>query len=246
MDLGTLQGADEYIGIDPEAYDFDTYITEEVPYGVYNDYWYYENSEGGYDSDGIIYPHNLILYGNYYYLSDTGLESEADINQRIFEEAVRAADHAEYIIENRVLYSQLDVYSTSYVTYMDESVISIAYYVTAYYTQHGDTDGDEDNMYSLGTYISAVSFDLKTGKEIKASEVFDFGGDFVKTFKERCYEQNGSPIDYYSDAELEKILLSDDEVFWAYTPLGLEVGVNRPKYTGWSTGTFTNFEAFLK
>lgn len=246
MNIASECGADPYSGTNPEAYDFDTYISENVSYKVFNDYWYYDNDEGNYDYDGTVFPHNLILYGNLYSLTDTGLDNEEEINERIYEEAAKAAELAEAFMDKQALYAHLDVYSTSYVTYMDENIISIAYYTTAYYTPYGSSYEEGEDMYSGGTFISSVNFDLKTGKEIFASKTFDFGGDFVQTFKDQCNNQNGSPIDFYSDEELERIMCSDSDVFWVYTPLGLEVGVNRPNYEGWSTGTFTDYEGLLK
>ncbi|MCR4960654.1 MAG: hypothetical protein K6A74_04310 [Lachnospiraceae bacterium] len=238
---------DPYSGKDPNAYEFDNYVDTSAGYTVSSTSWVYDNSNGRYDSTNLTLPHYLHMSGNYIVLSNTGLENEDEINRLIYERSVRGAEIGEegvYYTDSEQ-YPDMCVFSDAYITYMDKDVLSIMFYSSGYLVE-GYGGENEEPTYILSS-IYSINIDMKTGKEILASETFDFGGDFVQTFKDRCLSQNGAAIDYFeSDEELEKELTDDSKVVWAYTPLGLEVGVNRPGLVGWSTGTFTDYSALKK
>jgi hypothetical protein len=225
---------------DKKYYDFDMYYDESVSYKVSDVMWYYNNSDGQYDSDDAILPHDIEIVCHYFALSDTGLPNEDELNKEIFKASAKIADLAEdslyYTSDSYSIYAE----NKAYITYMDENVLSIAFYPTAY--QQSDYD---DSGYSLESYLNSINIDMTTGRILKATEEFDFTGDFYQTFKDKCNTQNGVPINYYSDDELKDIFKTDD-VFWVYTPIGLEVGINRPSYMGWSTCTFLDYTDLIR
>jgi len=230
---------DPYDNSDPNYYDFDTYIDTSVSYKISEYTWEYDNTDGHLDDGGYIYPHGIVASSNYYQLSDTGLKNEDEINRRIYEMTLETFTMAETTLWQINDSYTVDAVDKVYVTYMDDEVISLAFYASSYATNGTDS-------FTYNTFLRSVNFDLETGFELKATDCFDFSGDFYETFKERCLTQNGSPVDYHTDADLKAILTGDDEIVWFYTPLGLEVGVNRDAYTGWSTCTFTDYSQYVK
>jgi len=234
---------DPYSGTDPQAYEFDNYIDGKVSYKIETDNWGFLNGDGAYNipDENFYLPTNLEMYGTYYRLSNTGLANEEEINSMILKKSMQIGDMGELATyypsdsETAVLFSQ------AYVTYMDADVISFIFLYEGYLTE-----GDSEEYSSIMSHIVSLNINLKTGKEISAEETFDFGGDFYQVFKDRCLEQNGSPADFYEDEVLAKLLSDDLYVVWVYTPLGLEVGLNRDVYSGWATGTFTDFSKFIK
>lgn len=233
----------EYTG-DPEAYEFETYVDTSVRYTVEEDSWEYDNMTGDYDTATTIFPHGVVALANYFRLSNTGLANEDEINRMIYEKSAEAAELGEnsldYVAAGSFAYSTCD----TYITFMDDEVISFMFYTTAKVVY--DFGEDTESSIVANIRLSCLNIDLTDGSIIKASETFDFGGDFYKTFMDKCLSQNGSPVDYFSDDELSAVLQDDDQVIWGYTPLGLEVGVNRPEDSGWSTCTFMDYSDFLK
>ena len=229
---------------DMQYYFFADYCDTSVDYSIEEIDWAYKNTDGSYDTDFEIFPHDLIVTANCYRLSNTGLPNEDDINRRIYEKTCETIDVGEALLAklNYDYYLTCDCHT--YLTYNDNNTISFLFYIVGRAIEFSDTNASSPVIF--GNYITSVNFDLTTGKEIKASETFEFGGDFYKTFLDKCLTQNGSPVDYYSDKDLQAVLTDDDRVVWAYTPLGLEVGVNRDNYDGWSTCTFLDYSDLLK
>ncbi|MCQ2520367.1 MAG: hypothetical protein MJ107_07545 [Lachnospiraceae bacterium] len=242
-DQWELQVADSYEG-DEKYYEFDNYIDTSVSYKIERNKWGYINNDGGYDSGSMVYPHDIYLLGDYVRVIDSGLSNEADINKKIYQKTLEIADLAEsilyYIDDSYVAYADCE----TYVSYMDDEVLSILIYGTGYMVS--DLGGDNEYTSSQLTVIRSINFDMTTGLEIKASDTFDFSGDFYKTFMDKCFTQNGSAVDYYTEDVLAKYLCDDNQVVWAYTPIGLEVGINRTGYSGWSTCSFTDYSEFIK
>lgn len=236
---------DTYDGTDYQAYEFDNYIDTGVSYRVEEDNWYYYNFEGNYNKpeENFYLPQGITMVGNYFRLVNTGLANEDEINDLILRKSMQIANMAEVAAILSDENETITIANNAYVAYMDEDVISILYHGMGY--RDSSVDGEESYL-SVMSQISSLNIDLHTGKEISAEETFDFGGDFYQFFKERCLSQNGAAMDYYEDDELISALTNDYYVVWAYTPLGLEVGVNRPGYSGWSTITLTDYEQFYK
>lgn len=240
--------ADPYDGTDPEAYEFDQYIDGTVSYHVEASEWVYSNAAGNYDNEekNLVLPHDLYMYGSYVRLADTGLANEDAINALIYQRSLQAADLGEVGLyytsaeAGTVSYAQC----TTYVTYMDEDKISLLFDIRSYIVSDYGEDSQKAESFLAG--IASLNIDLHTGQELKASELFDFDGDFYQTFKDKCLSQNGSEWNDTDDASLKAGLTDDDRVVWAYTPLGLEVGMNRTAYSGWMTVTFTDYSNLKK
>lgn len=239
---------DPYDGTDLEAYEFDTYVDTSVGYDLYLGSWTYYNQHGEYNNNGASYPECLTMFAEMAQVKNTGLANEDQINKLIYEETTKIANMAEdgirrYVSSDYGYYAQCDMY----VAYMSDEVLSLLFNVNGYITY--DYDDDTVDQYRVSSTLGCINIDMTTGEKINASERFEFGYGFYEYFLERCEIQNGdttSAPSYYSDSKYEEKFLSDDDVIWAYTPIGLEVGMNAPYYEGWSTITITDYSAYEK
>lgn len=112
-----------------------------------------------------------------------------------------------------------------YVTYMDEDKISVVFRHNLY--------GDEYPLPKL----SALNFDIKTGRQITSEEMVEADQELVIRFRSQDKTQNGG-IDFVqelSDEELLSYLQDPEKMVAFYTPVGLEVGFNYEN--GWVTVT---------
>ncbi len=111
----------------------------------------------------------------------------------------------------------------SYVTYMDEEVISIVVAVYWYYLTG-------EGIYEEFEWIDSVTFDLKNGEEIPKDEILEMDIQFAEKFQELVLEQKEkNPDSYYilsHDPEwILKNFLADNSVNVVfYTPVGVEAG----------------------
>ncbi len=146
-------------------------------------------------------------YSTYPVLTGDGADYSA-INSRITEMA----------LQYRESYTDYPGGATTlgYVTYMDETQISIVFQHSIY----------EDN----GTLprISSLTFDLETGTEIQPEQMTEINEELVMRFRSQNTTQNGSVsfVDNASDEELLALLQNREESVYFYTPVGLEVGFN--------------------
>ena len=118
----------------------------------------------------------------------------------------------------------------SYVTYMDEEQISIAFQHTLY--------GEEMSM----PLLEAVTFEIETGKEIPAGQMFEADRELAMRFRTQDKTQNGgiAYVQELSDEELLDILQDEEQIIAFYTPVGLELGFNyqtKNDEAGWVTVT---------
>ncbi len=107
----------------------------------------------------------------------------------------------------------------SYVTYMDEDILSVVYYESLVCAADGE-------------YISDISFycvniDLETGMVMDNQDILALNEEFAIEFRKREAEENGNEalVDY-SDQEILDMLKDDYRLVIFYTPRGLEVGLN--------------------
>ncbi|NBK91867.1 zinc ribbon domain-containing protein [bacterium 1XD21-13] len=164
--------------------------------------------------------------GRYYYyypqLRGSEIPNLEAVNERIREIACPVRDQA-YIGASD------GVETVSYVTYMDDSLISI---VSCMYTYYLNQEGVWENL----EWISCVTFDLTTGQEIPKNEIIRPDLELAKRFQALLMEQGGkNPDTYYplntSPEDLLKYSLVDMErnlIF--YTPVGIEVGYSDIDY----------------
>ncbi len=118
--------------------------------------------------------------------------------------------------------------STGYVTYMDEEKFSVVMRHTLY-TKTGTVPR-----------ISAISFDMESGKAISHSEMTDIDMELVKQFRSRNDVQNGEVefVEKATDEELLSLLKNEKNSIMFYTPVGLEIGFNyEGEESGWVTVT---------
>ncbi len=146
---------------------------------------------------------------------------------------------------NTILYSKCkvsvnggeDYYTTTvpYVTYMDESVLSVIYIVDYHYN---------DGRY--GEKVFCYNFDMTTGK-LKRPTV-EFNEDFMSELMVRCMEQSTLDSGYlftaYTKDELADIMENNADAFIAfYTPLGMEFGIQYEGY--WCCSTFKDYDKYV-
>ena len=121
------------------------------------------------------------------------------------------------------------VETISYVTYMDEEVISI---VVCEYTYILNLEG----IWEGPGRLYSVTFDLAEGKEIPKLEILDMDADFAARFLKLLEEQEEknprrSSMDLETPESIYRFYFTDDWnnlVF--YTPVGIEAGFNRIGY----------------
>ena len=103
-----------------------------------------------------------------------------------------------------------------YVTYMDETMISVVF-------QHSLYEGN-----GTRPRISAVTFDLETGQEMRPEQMTEINEELVMRFRAQNTVQNGAVdfVDNASDEELLALLSDPDAGVYFYSPVGLEVGFN--------------------
>lgn len=121
------------------------------------------------------------------------------------------------------------VETVSYVTYMDEEVLSV---VVCEYTYYLNLEGIWEN----GGRLYCVTFDLQEGKEIPKTEILDMDVEFASRFLELLEEQEEknpqkSNMELETPESIYRYYLTDEWnnlVF--YTPVGIEAGFNRIGY----------------
>ena len=128
----------------------------------------------------------------------------------------------------------LQLTSLSYVTYMDENILSVVV----------------DERYSYEDYaqydLYCMNFDLTTGALLYNTEIVDADKSLAEAFRKQSEYQNGitSSVDDYTNEEIEEFLANEDSLILFYSPVGLEIGYNHPE--GWVTATLKDYEEYLK
>lgn len=121
------------------------------------------------------------------------------------------------------------VETVSYVTYMDEEIMSV---VVCMYNYRFNYEGIWEDL----DMLFCITFDLTTGQEIPKDEIIDIDIGLARQFQALVAEQEDKNEDTFgalneTPEEILKWYLTDDWnnlVF--YTPVGLEVGYNRIGY----------------
>ena len=107
----------------------------------------------------------------------------------------------------------------SYVTYMDENILSIVF-KEELYMQLAD-----DSFSALDFYC--VNFDLTTGMIMDNREILHLDENFVVDFRQReIYENGDAALTHFSDQEILEMLKDPSQLVIFYTPYGMEVGLN--------------------
>ena len=121
----------------------------------------------------------------------------------------------------------------SYVTYMDEDILSLIY------AEKGLLNGS-----TYETYIISVNIDMESGMALTNSQMLHIDDAFSIDFRDRCEKQNGKidSLSMYSDQDITMLLTDDSSLIIFYTPLGMEVGFNY--YYGWVTVTYQDYQEY--
>ena len=126
--------------------------------------------------------------------------------------------------------------SDSYVTYMDEDIISIVF-IELYTFDDGST---YESIY-------CHNYDIKTGTRIYF-ELLDDSDEFLNELEKRCLVESTSDAPYlfenYSKDDIRNDILTEDfGLVTFYTPLGMEIGLNYEGY--WCCSTFKDYEKYI-
>lgn len=116
---------------------------------------------------------------------------------------------------NDIYYCVVD----SYVTYMDEDILSIVFKETVYLSLQNDPFQD--------LYFYCVNIDLQTGEILDNTAILNVDNALVSSLRDRELLENESRLlGNYTDEEIMDMLNNDGDLVLFYTPMGMEVGLN--------------------
>lgn len=180
---------------------------------------------------------NVLLYIDYPVVSGKAEEDMDGVNRVIQKEVEELKEYVSSVseeIDKEIVFS---FETESYITYMDEDILSIAYVEYGYL-------GDE--FYE--SYIVSVNIDMKSKMALTNSQILEINDQFTVDFRNRSEEQNGE-VSYlydFTDQEITELLNDDESLIIFYTPLGMEVGFNYYYGYGWVTVTYKDYERFQR
>lgn len=215
---------EEKAGIDDsQYYDFHNEIKTDLSYQIKIEEFADPADENG----------RAMLIGNCPVVSCEDQGKEERINNAIHKEIEEVFDYVSQLGDELPEGACFSFEMESYVTYMDEEVLSVIY------EEYGYLD---DEMYE--SYVVSVNFDMESGMQLTNSQILDIDDTFSIDFRERNEKQNGEVrgLEYYSDQDITQMLNDDDSLIIFYTPLGMEVGINY--YYGWVTVTYPDYKKF--
>lgn len=177
---------------------------------------------------------NVMAGGNYPKVICEDKKKEERVNNIIYREIASIFEHLEYVGQELDEETFFLYEVESYVTYMDEDTLSVAY------VEYGYLDDE-----TFESYVISVNVDMESGLAMTNSQMLNMDDNFSIDFRERTERQNGSNemLDYYSDQEITQLLNDEDSLIIFYTPLGMEVGFNF--YYGWVTVTYPDYVKFV-
>ncbi len=215
----------EHDSNDYEYYEFHDELREDLSYQA--EFETFEKTLG--ENGNIFFS---ISYPVFYSKQDVDLTG---VNNAVQKELNLLRDYAESVTEWVKEDEQFVFEAESYVTYMDEDVLSIAY------VEHGYLNGSYHE-----SYVVSVNIDMDSRMMLTNSQLLNIDDAFSIDFRNRCERQNGeiSSLYYYSDQDITAMLNSDDELILFYTPIGMEVGFNY--YNGWVTVTYPDYQKYQK
>ena len=190
-------------------------IEDDLSYTVdKEEYTYYDDDE---------------LVGIYVeYVTVDGLDFDDKINEKLEEGAMYCAKN---FGAGNVSNFSLEV--VSYVTYMDEDMLSVVV----------DERYSWDNEVHVDLYC--MNFDLKTGSLLYNTDIIDPTEELAEDFRDMNDYQNGyiEHVDEISDDDIVDYFSDEDSLILFYTPVGLEIGFNYED--GWVTATLKDYEEYL-
>ena len=190
-------------------------ISDDLSYSVdKHEYTYYDDDEA------------VAIYVEY--VSVDGLDFDDKINDALEEGAMY---YAKEFGSGNV--SDLALQVVSYVTYMDEDILSVV--VDERYTWGNEMQVD----------LYCMNFDLKTGSLLYNTNIIDPSEDLAEAFRDMNDYQNGyiEHVDEISDDDIADYFSDENSLILFYTPVGLEIGFNYAD--GWVTATLKDYEEYL-
>lgn len=177
---------------------------------------------------------NVLADGNYPKVLCEDKKKEERVNNIIYREIESIFDHLEYVGQELDDDTFFMYEVESYITYMDEDILSVAY------VEYGYLDDE-----AFESYVISINVDMESGLAMTNSQMLNIDDDFSIDFRERTERQNGSNelLDYYSDQEITQMLNDEDSLIIFYTPLGMEIGFNY--YYGWVTVTYPDYARYV-
>ena len=186
----------------------------------------WENYEYAGNSDTVMisidYPVIMGDVPNLGLLNDA-IESEMEYFEEYFEE------YSKYMQPEEIF----AVYSEGFVTYMDESVMSVVFQENIY------TD------YWVDCGLFCVNIDMENGMILDNGSILEVDDEFAVDFRTRSREQNGETevLEYLTDQEVAYYLKDGSTGIIFYTPMGMEIGLNCGEE--YLTVTYQDYEDYL-
>lgn len=180
---------------------------------------------------------NVLLSVNYPVISGNNQEDMDGVNRAIQREVEELKEYVSSVSGEIDRDSTFSFEAESYITYMDEEVLSIIY------VEYGYLD---DEFYE--SYVVSVNIDMESKMALTNSQMLEINDQFSVDFRNRSEKQNGE-ISYlynFTDQEITELLNDDDSLIIFYTPLGMEVGFNYDYGYGWVTVTYKDYEKFQR
>ena len=209
---------------DPYYVEFVDSIRNDLQYSVEEKKYEY------YDEEDVVY-----ISIEYPEITADNLDKIETVNKHI-------EDTAKYYLKNYannpeaggVSYCYIEVFS--YVTYMDEDIMSIVL----------------DQRFEIGDmseyHLASFNIDMKTGQLLWNKQLVNYSDELVSEFRRMSDLQNGTVeiLETISDEELKRYLTDEYVSVAFYTPVGLEIGFSYGDYetTGWVTATIKDHEKY--
>ncbi len=206
---------------DTEYYEFHNALRDDLSYQAEFEYY------------GDLPEDNISVQIDYPVISGDQQEDFSGVNRAIQKELDEIKEYAESVSQWLPQESSFYFEAESYITYMDEEVLSIIYLERGYL---------DSEVYE--TYVVSVNIDMESKMAFTNSQMLDIDDEFSIEFRNRCERQNGeiSEFSLFSDQDITDMLTDDDSLIIFYTPLGMEVGFNY--YYGWVTVTYKDYQKY--
>lgn len=209
--------------VSSKYYEFHNAIREDLSYRVE-----FETEYVGFEDNILLSEMYPIIY------SEDGTDMTG-VNRAVQKEMEELKDYVSSVSEWLSDDEEFSFEVESYVTYMDEEILSIAY------MEYGYLNGER-----YESYVISVNIDMNSKMVLTNSQLLNIDDDFSIEFRNRCEKQNGEidSLYYYSDQGITELLNSEDSLIIFYTPLGMEVGFNY--YYGWVTVTYPDYQKYQR
>lgn len=207
------------------------YIDENVGYEIERQEYTYQDPEKAID----------IKVSYVQIVNDEQGRNMSNFNEILRQDAMYYEEVMEEEESQRSLYEDCTIRTDAYVTYNDESIISVVF--------NEETTYDGVSIYNR---IWAYVMDVNLGSITYCSDLLNYDSQFVEDWMEMSEKQNGKIAAEgveFTKKELLEFFNSNDCIAY-YTPLGLEVGYNYydedTTISGWITVTMKDYEKYFK